>query len=155
MKTELNHFEKQLILYTKGHFGRINYDQDLKYFASELYDIPVNHIDKYNILSMVVDIYQKMIDLKLMEEIKLRKFIGNIFYSAWMVDGRISKDDLLKRLLSNIQNASTDGKFSYDEVDFPILEEVFTSLGIQVINEIGVRRSKDEILNDIRQRETV
>jgi predicted aldo/keto reductase-like oxidoreductase len=58
----LHKIEKQLILYTKGHFKRIKYEQDLKYFAAELYALSPEQVEWYSISHMVTDVYQKLVD---------------------------------------------------------------------------------------------
>ena len=118
---KLTNIEKQLILYTKHHFKRIDYDNDLKYFAVELYGLYPEQVEKYSILNMVVDVYQKLIDLEYIE-LKLNKFIDIIFQGAWMRDGKISKDDLIKRMLGVIQETATGDLLKDLKADHSIIK---------------------------------
>lgn len=59
----ITYYEKQLILYTKGHFGPVNYDNDvLKLFAAKLYDLEINRVDPYNINHMVIYLYEALVE---------------------------------------------------------------------------------------------
>jgi hypothetical protein len=101
---ELNYWEKQLILYTKGHFGRVNYERDLKRFPSELYGLSLEHTDNYNVLGMVVRLYQKLVDGYFIR-FTLEKFITDIFKRASIERSKneVSYDDVLRQMLAELQ----------------------------------------------------
>jgi hypothetical protein len=107
---ELHYWEKQLILYTKYHFDRLDYDKDLKRFAAELYYLSLEHVEKYGVLHMVVDLYQKLVDNETLS-FKLERFISDIFRRSWRErDSReVSYDDVIRQLLAEIQGMQVLG----------------------------------------------
>jgi hypothetical protein len=100
---ELNYWEKQLILYTKGHFGRTDYNKDLKHFPSRLYGLSLEHTDDYNVLGMVTRLYQKLVDDNHIR-FTLEKFIGDIFRRASIErhKNEVAYDDVLRQMLVEI-----------------------------------------------------
>lgn len=100
---ELHYWEKQLILYTKGHFERKNYDKDLKYFVAELYGLYPEQVELYNILGMVVRLYQKLIDNRHIH-FTLEKFIDENFRMAFRERDKfeINHHILLGQMLAEI-----------------------------------------------------
>jgi hypothetical protein len=107
---ELHYWKKQLILYTKNHFGRIDYEKDLKRFAAELYYLSLKHVEKYSELHMVVDLYQELVDNEKIS-FKLERFISDIFRrSRRERDSReVSYDDVVRQLLAEIQGMQVLG----------------------------------------------
>jgi hypothetical protein len=101
---ELNYWEKQLILYTKGHFGRTDYDKDLKRFPAELYGLSLEHTDNYNVLGMVVRLYQKLVDTGHIH-FTLEKFIADIFKRASFERSKneVAYQDVLRQMLAEFQ----------------------------------------------------
>lgn len=97
----LHYWEKQLILYTKGHFKRLNYEKDLKWFPAELYGLAVEQVSAENVFHMVVDIYETL------GKCGLIRFELKEFVSA-MVRGASDKqlDTAVRQLLSEIQGMS-------------------------------------------------
>ena len=100
----LNYYEKQLILYTKNHFSRIDYERDLKYFASKLYALSLERTSADSINHMIVNLYQKLVDYGYLN-FKLDSFITQVFRMAWWDSGKIEINiDLInEHLLSEIQ----------------------------------------------------
>lgn len=51
---ELTYWQKQLILYTKGHYGPMRFIfDDLSSFAAELFDLPVDEVTQQNVNAMI------------------------------------------------------------------------------------------------------
>lgn len=101
---ELHKIEKQLILYTKCHFKRVNYEQDLKYFAAELYGLYPEQVELRSISHMVVELYQKLVDHGLIT-FNLRNFLSDTFRRAFREENKREVDwNILNReMLSEIQ----------------------------------------------------
>lgn len=101
---ELHNTEKQLILYTKNHFGRIDYEEDLKYFAARLYGLGPEQVGTYLIRSMVIELYQKLIGGGYLS-FQLKTFMNDLFKRSWREKGRHEIDHslLLRELLGDIQ----------------------------------------------------
>jgi hypothetical protein len=101
---ELHYWKKQLILYTKNHFGRIDYEKDLKRFAAELYYLSPEHVEKYSVLHMVVDLYQRLVDEGHIS-FKLEGFISDIFRRSFRERNsrEVIYDDVLRQMLAEIQ----------------------------------------------------
>ncbi|PKR82902.1 hypothetical protein [Heyndrickxia camelliae] len=102
---DLKYWEKQLILYTKGHYPRTDYEKDLVHFPSEFYGLSLEQTYQYNVLHMVTDVYQKLVANGHIQ-FKLDTFITDIFKRAWWDNGKkeVSYDHILKHMLSEIQN---------------------------------------------------
>ncbi|WP_137743334.1 hypothetical protein [Robertmurraya siralis] len=100
---ELHYWEKQLILYTKNHFERIDYDKDLKYFPAELYGLHPEQVELYNMLGMVVRLYQKLIDNGHIP-FTLERFISENFRRAFRENNKheISHKHILRQILAEI-----------------------------------------------------
>jgi hypothetical protein len=120
----LHEYEKQLILYTKGHFKEINYNRDLKYFAAKLYDLYPSQVEQYSIIHMVTHIYQKLVTSGYIRFI-LPLFLDDIFKRAWRENGNhnASWDTVLNQMLAEIQNTRVQG-LNLGEADISILTEV-------------------------------
>ncbi|PLR99585.1 hypothetical protein [Bacillus sp. T33-2] len=101
---ELHYWEKQLILYTKNHFPRTDYEKDLKRFPAELYVLSIEHTDDYNVLGMVVRLYQKLVDNGHIR-FTLEKFIDNIFRRASFErhKNEVAYVDVLRQMLAEFQ----------------------------------------------------
>lgn len=102
---ELHYWEKQLILYTKAHFGRVNYEKDLKRFPAELYGLSLEYTDNYNVLGMVVRLYETLVKMGHIN-FSLETFISNIFKRAFFDRSKheVMYDDVVKQILSEFQN---------------------------------------------------
>lgn len=60
---EITYWEKQLILYTKGHFGKVIYtDNILKLFAAKLYDLDIERVDPYNVNHMIMYLFETLVE---------------------------------------------------------------------------------------------
>jgi hypothetical protein len=108
---DLHYWEKQLILYTKCHYGRIDYENDLKRFAAELYYQSLEHVEQYSVLHMVVNLYQRLVDNEKLP-FKLERFISDVFRRSWRErDSReVSYDDVIRQLLAEIQGMEVLGR---------------------------------------------
>lgn len=101
---ELHEIEKQLILYTKGHFGKIDYEKDLKYFAAELYGLYPEQVEWYSIFNMTIKLYQKLIDAGLID-FKLINFLSETFRRAYReeYEDKIDWMTVIRQILGEIQ----------------------------------------------------
>ena len=101
---DLHNTEKQLILYAKNHFGRIDYGEDLKYFAARLYGLDPEQVEIYMIRNMVIELYQKLISGGYLS-FQLKAFMNGLFKRSWREKGRHEIDHslLLRELLGDIQ----------------------------------------------------
>jgi hypothetical protein len=106
----LHPIEKQLILYTKGHFEEIDYNRDLKYFAAEIYDLDPARVEQYSINHIVTNLYQKLVDAEYIE-FSLKDFLQDTFKRSWLYYNNISIDYqiVLEQMLAEIQNIKTHG----------------------------------------------
>ena len=107
---DLHYAEKQLILYTKGHFKRIDYYNDLKYFAANLYGLSVEQVDEYNILHMVIDLYEDLVDTRYIK-FRLKHFLSDVFKRGFNDTGKneIKWDNVIRHILAEIQGIGVDG----------------------------------------------
>ncbi|MFS1518587.1 hypothetical protein V1503_19300 [Bacillus sp. SCS-151] len=121
---EIHPIEKQLILYTKGHFKRIDYQNDLKFFAAELYGMYPEQVQKYSINHMVVQLYEKLVNAEYIP-FTLQRFLENSFKRAWH-DGKseIDYDVVLNQILAEIQNTAVKG-MNLGKADLSLLESKY------------------------------
>ncbi|MEB9467871.1 hypothetical protein P4J10_14445 [Bacillus cereus] len=123
---EFDYWEKQLILYTKGHFKRINYEKDIKHFAANLYGLKLKQVSTDNVLHMVLDIYEK---LCLNDYIKFnfKNFISDLFKKSYFTDkgDKVDLSDILNQVLSQIQNIPVvRSGLDLGEVDKELFEKI-------------------------------
>jgi hypothetical protein len=130
MNTELHEIEKQLILYTKGHFKRINYDEDLKHFAAKLYGLNTETVELYSIINMVIDTYQALVDLGYIN-FKIDKFLSDTFRRAWRDESKreVNWNTVLKEMLAEVScmqvNFEEQSKsLNLGKVDLTIIPEI-------------------------------
>ncbi|WP_257142918.1 MULTISPECIES: hypothetical protein [Bacillus cereus group] len=126
MKMELHYWEKQLILYTKGHFKRIDYKKDLKLFTAKLYALGLEDVGSKNILHMVLDIYETLCENGYIN-FNFKTFIFNLLReSSFKSDSHsIDDNDILHKLLAEIQNIPVLSKgLDLGEPDSELLGEI-------------------------------
>ncbi|WP_437261216.1 hypothetical protein [Bacillus thuringiensis] len=127
---EFDYWEKQLILYTKGHFKCINYEKDIKHFAANLYGLKLEQVSTDNVLHMVLDIYEK---LCLNDYIKFnfKNFISDLFKKSYFTDkgGKVDLSDILNQVLSQIQNIPVvRSGLNLGEADKGLFEKINTDI---------------------------
>ena len=107
---ELNYWEKQLILYIKGHFKRTNYEKDLKYFPANYYEVNIESVNQKMILNMVVELFEKLYENDYIH-FRLSTFLSNVFKRVWFEREaeEIKWDDVLNQMLSQIHNLEVLG----------------------------------------------
>lgn len=60
----LYHYEKQLVLYSKGYFNKsVNLYYDLQLITSKAFGISIELVNKYNVFNFVMNTYSKLIEL--------------------------------------------------------------------------------------------
>ncbi|AFV21553.1 MULTISPECIES: hypothetical protein [Bacillus] len=125
---ELHYWEKQLILYTKGHFKRIDYKKDIKLFTAKLYGLGLEDVGMQNILHMVLDIYEALCENGYIN-FKLKTFIATLLKkSAFKSESnKIDAYDILQELLAEIQGISVlRNGLDLGKADRELLEEIMT-----------------------------
>lgn len=98
---ELHYWEKQLILYTKGHFKRLNYTEDLKWFPAELYGLAIEQVSIENVFHMVVDVYETLGKCGFVR-FELKEFLSALFRGS----SSVQLETVIRQLLSEIQGMS-------------------------------------------------
>lgn len=130
-KLELYEIEKQLILYTKCHFKRIDYKNDLKNFAAELYGLSPEQVELYSISNMVTDLYQKLANNGLIT-FNLKKFLSDTFRRAFREENKreIDWNIINREMLVEIQGMRIQGTILEDglgKADLSLLPDMITS----------------------------
>lgn len=114
MNELLNHIEKQVVLYSKGHFKRIDQIEGLKVFASELYAL--GEVEVYTVYHMVSNIF-----FKLQREnyilISLEKFIQDELFTRRTP--QIDQSIMIGKMMVEIQNVKVEG-LNLDEADYDL-----------------------------------
>lgn len=125
---ELHYWEKQLILYTKGHFKRIDYKKDLKLFTAKLYGLGLEDVGMQNVLHMVLDVYETLCENGYIN-FKLKTFIATLLKkSAFKSESnKIDAYDILQELLAEIQGISVlRNGLDLGKADRELLEKIIT-----------------------------
>ncbi|MFJ8528522.1 hypothetical protein [Bacillus sp. NPDC094106] len=123
---ELHYWEKQLILYTKGHFKRIDYKKDIKLFTAKLYGLGLEDVGMQNVLHMVLDVYETLCKNGYIN-FNLKTFIATLLKkSAFKSESnKIDGYDILQELLAEIQNIPVLSKgLDLGEADRELLEKI-------------------------------
>lgn len=105
-KLGIYYWENQLILYTKGHYGHLNYENDLRYFAAKLYGLDLQHTDDYNVFGMVVRLYEKLAQNNLIK-FSLETFLTDAFRRSAIernANDEVNHMDIMRLMLAAIQN---------------------------------------------------
>lgn len=103
---DLTYWEKQLVLYTKMHFGKINYKHHLKYFTAKNHQVSDSDVSLVNMFSMVSSTYKKLVMVN-HSEFDIQNFILDVFKNAAHSGnhGRADMWDVMETMLSEIQNS--------------------------------------------------
>ncbi|MGH0533159.1 hypothetical protein ACQVP7_27065 [Bacillus paranthracis] len=126
MKMELYYWEKQLILYTKGHFKRIDYKNDIKLFTAKLYGLGLEDVGIQNVLHMVLDVYNTLCENGFIN-FNLKTFIFSLLRESSFKSEphKIDEYDILHKLLAEIQGIPVLSKgLDLGEADNELLEKI-------------------------------
>lgn len=113
---ELAYVEKQIVLYSKGHFGSRSKEKasDLLSFASKHYNIPEEYIETSNILNMVSRLYLKLSNHGFLNADFLN-MIGECFKKSKARGERcITHFDIIDFMLSEISMIDVTMKGAFD-----------------------------------------
>lgn len=105
---ELHYWEKQLILYTKGHYVKnIDYNKDLRHFTANIYGLYFDQVKDYMVQGMVVDLYEKLVNNGLITH-SIETFIADIFKRSFYDRGsyEVNRYDIIYYMLGEIQGIS-------------------------------------------------
>lgn len=125
---ELHYWEKQLILYTKGHFKHIDYKKDLKLFPAKLYGLDLKDVGTENALHMVLDLYHTLCENGFIK-FNFKMFISNLLRESSFKNEsyKIDEYDILYRLLAEIQGIPVLSKgLDLGEVDSELFNKIMT-----------------------------
>lgn len=102
---ELHYWEKQLILYTKGHFKHIDYKKDLKLFSTKLYGLDLEDVEIHNVLHIILDLYQTLCKNGFIK-FNFKMFISNLLRESTFKNGlhKFDEYDILYSMLAEIQS---------------------------------------------------
>ena len=122
---ELSYWEKQLILYTKGHYARVDYEKDLKEFPAKAYLLGVEHTDQSNVFNFVTRLYTTLYENGHIP-FTLEGFLTNIFKRV-----RFDKDNnsvdrmtIMKQMLADIQGMRVLGRIELGEPDEELRKKI-------------------------------
>ncbi|UOE96196.1 hypothetical protein [Alkalihalobacillus sp. LMS39] len=142
--------EKQMILYAKCYFGKIDYEKDLQYFIANDLQITADKVHKEDIVQFVITLYDKLVADGYIT-FSVKNFIERTFQRKWVYENQIEvrKEDIMKNMLSEIQAMKING-LDLPEPDFTILVHKYTIYGIELYDSTGNLRSRNEIQAEIR-----
>lgn len=104
---KLSQMEKQLILYTKGHFKKSgNLIEDLKVFVGEAYALSLEHVEMYSIYNFVIQTYDKLMYAKYITHQSPTEYLLTKIYSR---DLKRDDNSLLEFLLGDISIVKVKG----------------------------------------------
>ena len=105
MSEILSHDEKQVVLYSKGHFVISNEIDDLRTITAEAFDISLTSTEKYHVYGYVVKIFLKLQTEKYIEA-SMHDFICGLF--TWETPV-IQPSDMIRKMMSYISTVKAAG----------------------------------------------
>jgi hypothetical protein len=91
----LDYYEKQLILYCKGHFGkRKNKLDDLKFIISQFTGIPLTMVEDRHVYHFVFDLFVKLSEKGYMN---IHEFYRSLFKGRTNIDWWYAVDQMLNK----------------------------------------------------------
>lgn len=131
---KLTFLQKQLILYTRGHYGEVDYDSHLKYFAGFYFQIQPDHITKHHVFKFVSETYH---DLQKQELVTFRfdNFMDEILKSA-RFEGKdtVQLNDIMIRMLIEISECELEDYELREKVNS--LEKIMQKMLESALNTI-------------------
>lgn len=111
---KLTYWEKQFILYCKGHYSRMDINKDIKYFSGKEYGLSDEHVDQFNINAFVFGLYDKLKDNRYIK-FNLNDFLQDVFkrgyYESTKPNYDINWNTVLRKMCSDI----TTMKIKFDD----------------------------------------
>lgn len=104
MEQILEYGEKQLVLYTKGHFVKTNLLEDLKKICSVRFEIPEKSVEFYIVYNAVTDIF-----LKLHKSNHIEEGLEDFFKSLFKWSPVLTPEDFLEKMLSPVSMVKAKG----------------------------------------------
>ncbi|WP_026673282.1 hypothetical protein [Alkalihalobacterium bogoriense] len=150
MMKDLKRSEKQIILYAKCYFGKIDYDNDLKYFVADDLQTTGDKVHKDDIVQFIFNLYDKLVANGYIP-FSVKKFVERTYQRKWVYENQIDirKEDIMKNMLSEIQAMKING-LDLPDPDFTILVHKYTIYGIELYDGNGELRDGKEIQAEIR-----
>lgn len=118
MSNILTHGEKQLVLYTKGHFEQSNMIDDLRSITAENFEIPVDSTEFYHIYDWVTKIFLKLKEASYIT-ISTHDFLCSLF--TWETPV-LKPEDMLRKMLSHIRGVVVAG------IDLGVADERYLNI---------------------------
>lgn len=120
----LDYWEKQLVLYTKRKYLRVDYDEDLNTIVGNAYGFYAKDVDFHNTISFVSGVFEKLVEQKVIA-FNLKTFITDTLKSASRFGGesKIDWHDVIKEMLVEISGCVIEGLKDW-EVDKKLLIEI-------------------------------
>lgn len=97
--------EKQLVLYSKNHFKKMELLEDLKVFAGVQYDLYTNQVPPHSVYHMVVCLFFKLIDKGYITT-QPKQFIMELFRTS---EETLDYKDVISKMMVGIQWVKADG----------------------------------------------
>ncbi len=118
----LSNEEKQLILYTKGHFLKSgNLIDDMKVIVGKAYALSFEHIEMYSIYNFVIKLYNKLVEGGYISHNKgTAEYILTKVYSRGLNRG---DNSLLEFMLGEISIVKVAG-LELGEIDYDIQDQL-------------------------------
>lgn len=126
MGNELRFIDKQVVLYTKGHYNKDVTKQGgvlyLDYFAAWYYDLRLDRVNESIVYNMVMDVYVRLEELGYVT-VRIEEMFARLFKNMhWAGDHGISRAMVIRYLLDEMQSIQV-----YDEKTDELLIDLETS----------------------------
>ncbi|WP_340032541.1 hypothetical protein NSQ20_11795 [Paenibacillus sp. FSL K6-1122] len=96
--------EKQLVLYSKGHFLKTNLTDDIKRIIAEGFEIPLESTQFYHVYSFVTTIFVKLHEKKYIDN-SINDFLCGLF--KW--NDTLRPEDMIQNMMSSISSVKAVG----------------------------------------------
>ncbi|MGG1650472.1 hypothetical protein ABHN03_16890 [Paenibacillus sp. NRS-1775] len=100
----LSHSEKQIVLYTKGHFLTTDMFEDIRQITAKAFSIPVQSTHFYHLYNFITSIF-----LKLHEEEYISESMENFLCSLFKWKPVLKPEDMVTKMIGQISIVKASG----------------------------------------------
>lgn len=128
MSDALTHYDKQLILYTKGWFKQTSLVEDIKIIAGEYYNIEPKNLNKIDAFRFVGKVFYKLKQYNHIQHTNELDVFLELFHRVKLWKGKDDVDimDVIDYMCSKISSVVVLGRIDLGEPDYTILPKVYS-----------------------------
>ena len=114
--SKLTYWDKQLILYSKGHYGNEHPQLTLEFIVGKMCSIEWCYATQSTVFHRVIDVYTTLV-----EQGKLSFDLSQFINNSFGIKNQMTVKDVIRHTLSELQNVDLDDQVNIDQ---PLLNEI-------------------------------